>query len=111
MIQGIQVKLINKVESGVDGFNNPIYTEKETLVDNVLVTPTTYEDQINELNLSGKKAVYTLAIPKEDTNTWLDADVEFFGERFHIFTPVAKGIDDLIPLSWNGKVRVERYGN
>lgn len=109
MIQGIQVKLINRVQSGVDGFNNPVYTEKETLVDNVLVSPTTYEDQINELNLSGKKAIYTLAIPKDDTNTWEDSYVEFFGERFHVFTPIARGIDELIPLDWNGKVKVERY--
>lgn len=110
MIKGITVKLITKVETGRDGFNQPIYEEQETLVDNVLVAPSTQAEVIDTFNLYGKKSVYTLAIPKGDTNKWENADVEFFDEKFHVFTPVVKGIDELIPLSWNAKVMVEKYG-
>lgn len=109
MIKGIQVTLINKLKTGTDEFNHPIYQDKEILVDNVLVAPTSQDDVINQLNLTGRKAVYTLGIPKDDTNIWEDQDVVFFGKRFHVFTPQTKGIDDLIPLEWNSKVMVELY--
>jgi len=109
MIKGIPVVLINKVKTGVDGFNRPTYTEQRTTVNNVLVSPAESEDVISQLNLTGRKAVYTLGIPKGDTNVWEDQDVEFFGERFHVFTIQTKGIESMIPLEWNGKVMVERY--
>ncbi|MBQ2658632.1 MAG: hypothetical protein IJF87_08705 [Erysipelotrichaceae bacterium] len=109
MIKGIPVVLINKVKTGVDGFNRPTYTEQRITVNNVLVSPAESEDVISQLNLTGRKAVYTLGIPKGDTNVWEDQDVEFFGERFHVFTIQTKGIESMIPLEWNGKVMVERY--
>lgn len=110
MIKGITVKLFSQVETGRDEFNQPVYDTREILVDNVLVSPSTQAEVIDTFNLYGKKSVYTLAIPKGDTNHWEDAYVEFFGEKFHVFTPSVKGIDALIPLDWNAKVMVEKYG-
>ena len=109
-IKGITVTLINKVEAGKDPFGTPIYEDVEILVDNVLVSPTSSDDIVNQLNLTGKKAVYTLAIPKGDTNVWEDQEVRFFGERWRVFGAETQGIDELIPLEWNKKVTVERYG-
>ena len=108
-IKGIPIVLINKVEAGKDPFNNPIYSEVETTVQNVLVAPTLSDDVINTLNLTGRKAVYTLGIPKGDTNTWENQEVRFFGERWRVFGIPTQGIEELIPLSWNKKVLVERY--
>lgn len=109
MIKGITVTLINKKEVGRDPFNNPIYDDVEIEVDNVLVTPTSTEDIVDTLNLTGKKAVYTLAIPKEDENNWENAEVLFFGQKYRTFGFVTQGIEHLIPLDWNKKVMVERY--
>ena len=109
MIKGISVKLIKRVADGTDPFGNPKYKTSETTVDNVLIAPTTGDDIITQLNLTGKKAVYTLAIPKGDTNDWEDQTVEFFGKKWRVFGPTLQGIEDLIPLSWNKKVTVERY--
>lgn len=64
MIKGIAVTLIDKVETGKDPFGNPIYEDKEIVVNNVLVSPTSSDDIVNQLTLTGKKAIYTLAIPK-----------------------------------------------
>lgn len=108
-IKGITVTLINKAETGKDPFGKPIYEDAEILVDNVLVSPTTSDDIVNQLNLTGKKAVYTLAIPKGDTNTWEDQEVRFFGKRWRVFGIPLEGIEELIPLDWNKKVMVERY--
>lgn len=110
MIKGISVTLIERIEVGKDEFNSPIYNESSSVVDNVLVSPTSQDEIINQMNLTGKKAVYTLAIPKGDNHVWEDSYVEFFGERFHVFTPMVKGIEQMVPLRWNGKVMVERYG-
>jgi hypothetical protein len=109
-IKGITVTLINKAETGKDPFGKPIYGDVKVLVDNVLVSPTSSDDIVNQLNLTGKKAVYTLAIPKGDTNVWEDQEVRFFDKRWRVFGAETQGIDELIPLAWNKKVTVERYG-
>ncbi len=108
-LKGITVTLINKIETGKDPFGKPIYEDAEILVENVLVSPTSSDDIVNQLNLTGKKAVYTLAIPKGDTNTWEDQEIRFFGKRWRVFGIPLQGIEDLIPLDWNKKVMVERY--
>lgn len=107
-IKGITVTLINKQETGKDPFDAPIYRDTPIEVDNVLVSPTSTDDVVNQLDIS-KKAVYTLAIPKNDKNNWEDAEVIFFGKRWRAFGFVTQGIDHLIPLDWNKKVMVERY--
>lgn len=109
LIKGITVTLINKQEVGRDPFNKPIYKDVPIEVNNVLVSPTSTDDVVNQLNITGKKAVYTLAIPKGDTNNWEDAEVIFFGKRWRTFGIPTEGIDHLIPLDWNKKVMVERY--
>lgn len=109
MLKGITVTLISKQETGRDPFNSPIYTDVETPVDNVLVSPTLSDDVVNTLSLTGRKAVYTLAIPKGDTNIWENHEVRFFGQRWRVFGIPTQGIDELIPLNWNKKVMVERY--
>ena len=109
MIKGITVTLINKKEIGTDPFGQPIVEDVPVEIENVLVSPTSTDDIINTMDLTGKKAVYTLAIPKIDTNDWEDAEVIFFGERWRTFGFVTQGIDHLIPLDWNKKVMVERY--
>ena len=104
--------LITKTGTGKDAFNHPITTETRTTVENVLVAPVSQTDVavVNELAMNGKKALYQLAIPKGDTHSWEDAEVEFFGERWKTVGYSTIGIDDLIPLEWNRKVLVERYG-
>lgn len=108
-IKGITVTLITNQEVGKDPFGQPIVEDVEIEVDNVLVSPTSTDDIVNQLNIDGKKAVYTLAIPKDDDNNWEDAEVLFFGKRWRTFGIPIQGIDHLIPLDWNKKVMVERY--
>jgi hypothetical protein len=109
MLKGITVTLINKKEVSKDPFGAPIYEDVEIPVNNVLVSPTLSDDVVNQLSLTGRKAVYTLAIPKGDSNVWENQEVRFFGERWRVFGIPTQGIDDLIPLDWNKKVMVERY--
>lgn len=101
--------MIDRIEIGEDPFGSPIYEEVEIEVDNVLVAPTLSDDIVNQHTLTGRKAVYTLAIPKGDPHDWEDREVRFFGKRWRVFGIPLKGIEQLIPLGWNKKVEVERY--
>lgn len=109
MIKGITVILCDKVQIGTDPFNHPIYEEKEISVDNVLVTPSTTDDIVTYQDMFGKKAVYTLAIPKGDNHDWEDKKIIFFDKEWSSFGFVTQGIEENIPLDWNKKVMVERY--
>lgn len=109
-IQGITITLYDKTQIGVDGFGKAIYNDVAIPVDNVLVGEPSSEDITDTLNLTGKHVAYTLAIPKGDTHTWTDRKVEFFGETFRTIGAPTQGIEANIPLSWNKKVKVERYG-
>lgn len=100
-----------KTDSGVtDDFNNPIYIDSTIEVNDVLVGEPSSEDVSTSVALYGKKAVYILAIPKGDTNNWEDTEVEFFGQKFRTFGFVTESIEANVPLRWNKKVKVERYG-
>lgn len=109
MFKGITVTLISKIQIDTDPFDNPIYGEAEIPVKNVLVVPTLSDDVVNTQALTGRKAVYTLAIPKDDTNSWENQEVRFFGERWRVFGIPTQGMNHLMPLAWNKKVLVERY--
>ena len=110
MIKGITVTLCGRVQSGVDGFNAPVYTETEIPVEGVLVTPTASEEIVSEIQLYGKRSVYELCIPKGDTNDWENKTVRFFGQSFRSFGTVTEYIEANVPLRWNRKVKVARIG-
>lgn len=109
MIKGIDVVLYEKTKVGVDAFNAPVYTDKPVMVKDVLVCPSTSQEILDSTNLYGKKAVYTLAIPKGDNHDWADATISFFGKKWKSFGIPLEGIEEMIPLRWNKKVMVERY--
>lgn len=111
LIHGITVTLIEDVDTGlVDELGNAVYETTETDVENVIVSPSSSEDITDSLSLYGKKAEYTLGIPKGDTHSWTDCKVKFFGRTWQTIGFPLEGIDDLVPLDWNRKVRVEVYG-
>jgi len=109
MIKGITVTLVDRVKTDEDEMGAATYDDVEIQVENVLVSPTEATDVINQVQLYGKKAVYTLGIPKGDTHNWEDREVKFFGKTFRTFGPVVEGIESMVPTAWHKKVTVERY--
>lgn len=109
MIKGIRVILYEKSILGRDGFGHPVYTEIPVVVENVLVAPASTTEILDTLNLTGKKAVYNIAIPKEDNHTWQDCRVDFFDQSWKVIGLPQMGIAENIPGPWNQKWMVERY--
>lgn len=109
-MKGISITLYEKMlTSDVDPFGREEYAEIPVTVENVLVGEPQGNDVPTDTDLEGKHVAYTLAIPKGDTHVWTDRKVSFFGEMFKVIGTPTQGIDELIPLAWNKKVRVERY--
>ena len=107
ILHGITVLLYTETETGRDKFNRPVYEEQAVEVGNVLVGHPTEEEIHDLLNLTGRRAEYVLAIPKGDANDWTDKKVGFFGRTFRTIGAAVDGIEDMIPLQWNKKIRCE----
>ena len=108
-LRGISIILYTKNKVGEDEFGAPVYEELPEVVNDVLVGEPEGSDVTDTLNLTGKRLAYTLAIPKGDTHEWRDRKVEFFGRKFRTFGEPVEGIEGMMPLRWNKKVKVERY--
>ena len=108
-MKGITVTLYEKTQSGTDELNQPKYKTEAVDVANVLVAPVSVSELPQSDDLNGAKEVYQLGLPKGDSHEWYDSEVEFYGMKFRTVGLPIKGIDDLIPLSWNAKVTVARY--
>lgn len=112
-IHGVTITLLTKQVTGTDGFRHEIIEEVEEDVDDVLFYPSSAEDVTSSTDLWGKKAAYTLAIPKGDTHNWKDAKVVLplptGAETFRTFGEPMSGIEANLPGRWNTKVWVERY--
>ena len=109
-IKGITVILYETTQTGVDPFKQPIFSETPVPVENVLVCPAGSDDLVGENQLNGKRAEYELCIPKGDTHNWQDKRVEFFGQMWETFGFPEQWIEGNLPLGWNLRVKVERYG-
>lgn len=107
-IKGIDITLYTTTPGEPDPFGAETFTETAETVHNVLIGQPSTEDIVNELQLNGRHLTYTLGIPKGDTHDWENKKVSFFGEMFMTFGSPTQGIEDLIPLEWNKKVKVER---
>lgn len=110
-LRGVTIQLLVKEQTGTDPLGIPQYAYKAKDVGNVLIAPLSGEEVLETINLTGRQATYQLAIPKGDTNVWEDQYVQFFGQTWRVIGKPIQGIDSLIPLAWNLKVRVESlYG-
>lgn len=108
-MRGITVTIHPKQSSGHNSIGEAVFTYGQDIeVENVLVSPSTAQEILDADNLYGKKAVYTLGIPKGDTNDWQDQLVTFFGLDWQTFGIPLEGIDHLVPTAWNKKVMVMR---
>lgn len=116
MIKGVSITLKKKTASGTDPFNNSTYTTQNVTVDNVLVGVPSADDINDAFTRYGKKAVYTLHIPKGDTNIWEDTEVvlpePFAGTYRTIGYPTAYIQGNVPPgVPWNKIIKVERSQN
>lgn len=109
MIKPISVTLYTRSATAEDDFGRPIYEETPEVVDGVLVAPLSDAEVLETLNLTGRRAVYQLGLPKGDAHDWTDKRVQFFGENWHVIGLPQEGIEENIPLKWNKKIKVERY--
>lgn len=112
LIKGIMVTLYEKSVQGTDAFKATVYTETAVAVENVLISPVDAGNGeiVDDNQLRGRKETYELSIPKKNTNVWENVTVEFWGKKWKTVGPVQQLMTEHVPLDWDRKVRVERYG-
>lgn len=108
LIHGTRITLYNNTRTGTDEFNRPIYDVVPETVDNVVIEPIGDQEVLDVMNLTGRKVVYRLCLPKGDSHDWTDKTVTFFGQTFRTVGEPIEYQEELVPLEWNRKVRVER---
>lgn len=115
-IRGQSVILYEKIQTGKNGLNQPIFEEVPVEVQNVLVGEPSTDDITSSVSMYGKKISYVLGIPKGDSHNWKDAKVIFVDGNNVAHTvktfgfPITGIIENYPPLPWNQKVRCEEYG-
>ena len=105
---GESVVLTVKTQSGVDAFNDPVYTETTETVANVLIGQPTAEEAQSSIDLYGARCEVMLGIPKGDTHDWENTTVTFWGRTWHTIGPVIMGIEANVPTMWHKKIRAAR---
>lgn len=110
LLQGMTITLYERHQTGVNAFNEPVFTEEAASVDGILICPASTEAIADGMQLYGKHTVYELLIPKADDHIWENRTVEFYGQKWRTFGTVLQWMEQLTPGPWNRKVRVERYG-
>ena len=109
MIAGITITLFRKLNTGQrDGLNRPVIEEDPVEVKNVLIQPVSEEEKRDILDMTGRRAVYKLMLPKGDTNEWTDCRVSFFNSDWRVIGDAMEWIEAMVPLAWNKQIRVER---
>lgn len=115
-LKGISITIEVKTQTGTDPLGAPVFSSRWETVENVLVGQPDPEEVKQALDIQGKKVIYKLAIPKGDEHDWENTRVmlpepySFAGTYMTVGFPIS-GIDELVPLSWNQKVLLERYGH
>lgn len=109
MIKGETVILVDKIKIETDPFGEPVYEENQIEVENVLIGNPSTEAAVNEFNLSGKKLLFVLGIPKNDIHDWKDKTVIIRGQKFRTYGFPLTQTSENVPGRWNTQVKVEAY--
>lgn len=108
-MNGTQVTLFTRVQSGTDEFNAAIYDEQSQVVEDVLVYPSSTAD-LGAERPEGATVDYTLYWPKTFTGELKGAQVEIGGERFKVVGD-PRPIPHNCPTRWNRTSEVVKvYG-
>ena len=106
---GVTVTLYERVLTGHDALNDPVYALTPVDVPNVLVGQPTTDEVTSSIDLYGKRIEYMLGIPKGDAHNWEDTAVIIFGQTYRTVGSTIQGIEANVPTPWHKKVRVCRY--
>lgn len=110
-IRGVSIILYETTVTGKDSFNRDIEKETAVTIENVVIGQPSSEDVISEINVSGKRIAYTLAIPADDDHEWVNKTVEFYGRKWRtIGVPTQYMVGFMGKrFPWNKQVKVEAY--
>ncbi len=106
---GITLTFVQKVQSGTDGLNNPVYTTTNIVVDDCLIAPVTDPTNAREQQaLEQAKDQVRIHLPKLFTGDVGSSEVTYDTKTFHLDSDTVKFMDGNTPTRWNRYLRAER---
>lgn len=109
MIRGETVYVAVKAEGAADRLGNPVDSWAEPVpVDNVLVVPSTADDQTVE-RPDGIVVTYTLHFPRGYSSALRGAKVTVRGDEFYVSGSPAPYTEANVPGAWTMPVEVGRH--
>ena len=108
LLAGESVVVITRTETGRDRGNSPIWSESETVVDDVLVEPRDGGDVVESNRPDGTEVAYLLHFPKTHTASLRGCRVRVRGRELHVVGDPDGYQPELTPGPWNRQVRVGR---
>lgn len=110
MLKGTDILYMKKTQIAVNEFHEPVYDVTFATIHNVLVAPveSLANSEIPEVdNLTRRKEVITLAIPKGDDHDWEDCEIVWNNTKYRTVGKPVRGQEEMIPLDWHLKVKAQ----
>ena len=105
---GMTLDFKKRVQSGTDGFNNPVYSEETISIADCLIAPATEPvDRVESAALDRNATVVRIHLPKSDDRDVSNSDLTYDGETFRVIGRPVKFMDANTPTRWNRYMRAE----
>lgn len=107
MIKGTQVTVKSRVQTGIDGFNNPIYAYVFEDVENVLIQPSVRNDFTDSNRQDGDRIRYQLHFPKTFDKELRNTEILVRGTYYKVVGSPDHYMIENTPTDWWMPVEVE----
>lgn len=108
MIRGRQAVVVRRVQSGTDEMGDPVFTETEETVANVLAAPSS-TDEMDETNRAfGVVCEMTFHFPKSYTASLEGCRVRWGGREYRVIGDPQPYMDENTPTPWNRAAKAVR---
>lgn len=107
-MRGMRLDFQKRVKTGVDGFNQPVYSEVTVSIEDCLVAPPTDPiDRVESAALDRNSTVVRIYLPKDDSSDVSKSSFEYDGETFQVIGRPVKFMEENTPTRWNRYARAE----
>ena len=104
------VSFTKRVKSGVDDFNNPVYTNETITIDDCLIGPPTEPiDRVETSALDRDVTVVRVNLPKSSNADISDSEFDYEGEHFRVIGRPVAFMKENTPTRWNRYMRAESF--
>lgn len=97
-----------RVKTGVDDFNNPVYSSETLSIDDCLIGPPTEPyDRVETSALDRDITLVRVHLPQGNTVDVSDSEFMYDGQTFRVIGKPVKFMEENTPTRWSSYLRAE----